>query len=282
MSTKVAGVIGWPIRHSLSPTLHGYWLRENHVEGHFVPLLVAAEDLSRAVDGLRRSGFVGVNVTIPHKQAAFAMANTVDAVAQRTAAVNLLLFGSAGTLEGRNTDVAGLCASLREELGADVVDGKVAIVLGAGGAARAAVLALAELGAREIRILNRNESRAKTLAAELQPHLHVPLVPRAWADWQKTAGESNLLINATSGGMAGAPALDISLDPLPPKAAICDLIYNPLETDLLKQARTRGHGAINGLGMLMHQAVPAFESFFGVMPRVTPALRTYLEQGLAP
>jgi shikimate dehydrogenase len=276
--TKLAGVIGWPVQHSLSPLLHGYWLREHGLDGAYVPLPVAREDFARVIDALPRMGFAGVSVTIPHKQAAFALAHDVDDAAARTGAVNLLLFGTDGSIKGRNTDVPGLCASVREELGTEVVKGRVASVLGAGGAARAAVLALAELGAKEIRILNRHESRAKVLAAELQPHMAAKLVS---AGWNEAAQDSALLMNATSGGMAGAPPLEISLDPLPQTAAVCDLIYNPLETELLKQARGRGHRTMNGLGMLMHQAVPAFEAFYGVRPQVTPALRRELEQALA-
>jgi shikimate dehydrogenase len=274
-------VIGWPVQHSLSPKLHGYWLREYGIEGAYVPLPVAPVDFSRVIDGLRRAGFMGVNVTIPHKQAAFALAHRLDGAAQRTGAVNLLLFAGGGEIEGRNTDVPGLCASLREELGADVVKEKAAVVLGAGGAARAVVLALSELGAREVRIVNRNDARARTLAADLQPHIAAALVPGGWSVWPQAAEGAALLVNATSAGMAGAPSLEMSFDTLPQGVAFCDLIYNPLETELLKQARARGHRAINGLGMLMYQAVPAFEALFGMTPTVTPQLRRELEQALA-
>ena len=279
--SKLAAVTGWPVQHSLSPRLHGCWLREYDIDGAYVPLPVVPEDFSRVIDVLPRMGFAGVNVTIPHKQAAFALAHRVDEAAARTAAVNLLLFGADGRVEGRNTDVAGLCASVREELDIDVIKDRKAVVLGAGGAARAAALALAELGAREVRILNRNVSRATTLAAELEPHVAANLVASGWNDWPQAAQDSALLVNATSGGMTGAAPLDIPLDPLPQTAAVCDLVYNPLETELLKQARAGGHRSMNGLGMLMHQAVPAFEAFFGVTPRVTAALRHELEQALA-
>jgi shikimate dehydrogenase len=278
--SKLAGVIGWPVQHSLSPRLHRHWLREYRIGGAYVPLPVAPEEFSRVVNGLRRAGFIGVNVTIPHKQAAFALAHRLDDASQHTAAANLLVFGDDGAFAGRNTDVGGLSASLREELGTDVVQDRVAVVLGAGGAARAAVLALAELGAREIRIVNRTESRAKNLFSDLQRHIRVTLVPLCAGEWPKAVQDVALLVNATSGGMAGAPPLEISLDPLPTSAAVCDLIYNPLETGLLTAARMRGHRVMNGLGMLMHQAVPAFAAFFGVTPQVTPALRHELEQAL--
>ena len=278
--TNLAGVTGWPVQHSLSPRLHSYWLREYGIDGAYAPLQVVPEDFSRVIDALPRMGFTGVNVTIPHKQAAFALAHDVDEAAACTGAVNLLVFGADGRIEGRNTDVPGLCASVREELGAEVVKGKMAAVLGAGGAARAAVLALAELGVREIRILNRHGARAKAVATELQPHLAAKLVTFDWNDWRQAAQGPALIVNATSGGMAGAPPLQIAIESLPQTAAVCDLIYNPLETELLKQARARGHKTMNGLGMLMHQAVLAFEAFFGITPQVTPALRHELEQAL--
>jgi shikimate dehydrogenase len=280
-AAKLAGLVGWPVQHSLSPRLHAHWLREYGIDGAYVPLAVAREDFYRVIDALPHMSFAGVNVTIPYKQAAFALAHRVDEAAIRTGAVNLLLFSDDGRIEGRNTDVSGLCASAREELGAGVVQSKVAVVLGAGGAARAAVLALTELGAQEIRIANRNEVRARLLIADLQSHCTAKLVSVGWGHWAETAEGASLLVNATSGGMAGSPPLDIPLDPLPPTAAVCDLIYNPLETELLKSAQVRAHRTMNGLGLLMHQAVPSFEAFFGIRPQVTAALRHEFEQALA-
>jgi shikimate dehydrogenase len=277
---RLAGVIGYPVAHSLSPRLYRYWLEELGLAGAYVPLAVVREDFSLAIEGLRHAGFVGVNVTVPHKPAAYALADTTDDIAQQTAAANLLLFRPDGTIHARNTDVDGLCASLNAEIGTDGIRGHVAVVLGAGGAARAAVFALESLGASEIRIMNRDAARAARLARDLSPHIGVNLISCSWREWNAAANDAMLLVNATTGGMTGAQALGLSADPLPAGAVVCDLVYNPLETELMKRARKRALVAINGLGMLMHQAVPAFELFFGVCPRVTSALRAHLEAAL--
>jgi shikimate dehydrogenase len=277
---RIAGVIGFPIAHSLSPRLHQFWLTELGIAGAYVPLAVAREDFYVVIQGLRHAGFVGVNVTVPHKQAAYAIANTVDKAARKTGAANLLLFRPDRTIHGRNTDVDGLCASLSEEIRSDKINGQVTAVLGASGAARAAVWALDRLSACEIRILNRDLARASNLAAELAPQVSAHLVPLAWSEWNTAAADAMLLVNGTSGGMAGAHPLDFDVGSLRANAAVYDLVYNPLETQLVRQARQRGLVAANGLGMLMHQAVPAFEVFFGARPQVTPALRAHLEAAL--
>jgi shikimate dehydrogenase len=281
-SLHLAGVIGCPVAHSLSPRLHRYWLEELGIAGTYVPLAVAREDFSLAVEGLRHAGFAGVNVTAPHKQAAYALANTADEIARKTGAANLLVFRADKTVHARNTDVDGLCESLSGEIGAARIRGHAAVLLGAGGAARSTVFALERLGACEIRILSRDASRAMTLAKEFASQAGVKLIPFAWTEWKAAAGDATLLVNATSGGMMDGKPLDLPAKPLPPGAAIYDLVYNPLETELVKQARQNGLVAANGLGMLMHQAVPAFESFFGVRPQVTPALRAHLEAVLRP
>jgi shikimate dehydrogenase len=270
---RIAGIVGWPVRHSVSPVLHGHWLAEYGIDGAMVPLAVRAEDFALVIDAIRRAGFVGVNVTVPHKEAAFALAHDCDAAAKSAGAANLLVFRD-GRIEGHNTDTLGLQESLRENIGA--LDGKSAVLLGSGGAARGAVLALAALGAGEIHILNRDAARAKSLASALMPMTKAKLLPGALEDWKTVAAGAALLVNSTSAGMAGHPPLAIDLAPLPQAAAVCDIVYNPLETDLLKQAASRGHRTIDGLGMLMHQAVPSFEAFFGVKPKVTLALRAAL------
>jgi shikimate dehydrogenase len=270
---KLAGVIGWPVTHSLSPVLHGHWLAELGIDGAMVPLAAGREDFTAVINGVRRAGFRGVNVTVPHKESAFAIAHTVDAAAEAAGAANLLIFKN-GKIEGRNTDSIGLAESLRENIGS--LDGKTVVLLGAGGAARGALLALEMLGAASIHLLNRDAHRARTLASSLAPHVKAPVHPGALDDWKTVAGDAALLVNSTSAGMGSNPPLDIDLGALAQSAAVCDIVYNPLETNLMKDAAARGHKTIDGLGMLLHQAVPSFEAFFGVRPTVTPALRAAL------
>lgn len=277
---KVAGVMGWPIAHSLSPILHGYWLREKKIDGALVPLQVRPEDFATVLMALRKAGFRGVNVTVPHKEAAFALADFCDAPAKAAGAVNLLVFHDDGRIEGRNTDAVGLRESLREELGGEKLRGQNAVLLGAGGSARGAVLALADHGVARIHILNRHTERAKALAAQLAPTVKSELVAGGMTDWPSVAGAATLLVNATSAGMNGKNPLVIDLEPLSRTAAVCDIVYNPLETELLQRARARGHVCLDGLGMLMHQAAPSFEAFYGVKPQVTEGLRALLERML--
>ena len=276
---KLAGVTGDPISHSLSPLLHTHWLEEHNIDGAYVPLKIARESFAFALRGLRLAGFVGVNVTVPHKEAAFALATEVDNAARAAGAVNLLIFRD-GHIEGRNTDSAGLSASLAEKLGANALQGKTATLIGAGGAARAAIIALDRLGAKEIRIVARNGARGDVLARDMKAAVKAKLQSFAFDDWSKAVSGIALLVNTTSAGMRGNPPLTLSLDPLPRDAAVCDIVYNPLETPLLKEARARGHATIDGLGMLMHQAVPAFEAVYGIKPQVTPVLRQLLEGAL--
>jgi shikimate dehydrogenase len=280
MTTRLAGVIGWPVAHSLSPRLHRFWLREAGIDGAYVPLAVQREDFATVVDSLRRAGFTGVNVTIPHKQAAFALAHDLDEPAQHAGAANLLLFTEDSRIAGRNTDAGGLAASLSAGMAAEGLRGRRAVLIGAGGAARAAVLALCELGVGEICILNRNPLRAEALARSFTGNISAQLTAALWSDWERLAPDAALLLNATSAGMAGYPPLDLALEPLPQSAAVCDIVYNPLETPLLAAARARGHVVIDGLGMLMHQAVPAFAAFYGTTPAVTAALRADLQEAL--
>jgi shikimate dehydrogenase len=274
---KLAGIIGWPVTHSLSPVLHGHWLAEYAIDGAMVPLAAGREDFSVVIDGVRRAGFVGVNVTVPHKESAFAISHKVDVAARTAGAANLLIFGADG-IEGRNTDSIGLAESLREAIG--TLTGKSVVLLGAGGAARGAILALEMLGAAKIHLLNRDSNRAANLAASLVSKVKTAIEPGGLSDWTAVASGAALVVNSTSAGMGTNPPLDIDLTLLPPSAAVCDIVYNPLETRLLKDAAARGHTTIDGLGMLMHQAVPSFEAFFGVRPKVTPALRDALVKAL--
>ena len=283
MSKIRAGIVGWPVSHSLSPLLHDYWLKQYGIDGEYVRL--PAEPVAKdagflgVVSHARHEGFVGLNVTVPHKEAAFKLADTRDKPAQITGAVNLLIFGN-DRIEGRNTDHLGLKKSLEESLDENALAGKTVVLLGAGGAARAAILALSEIGAAQIHILNRHQARAEILARALALSVKTRLVPGPLAAFASIAGEAALLINCTSAGMTGNEKLPIDLSPLPVAAAVCDIVYNPLETALLKDAAARGHQAIDGLGMLMQQAAPSFEIFFGVKPEVTPELRAVLEERL--
>jgi shikimate dehydrogenase len=276
---RVAGVVGWPISHSLSPILHGYWLEALKIDGALVPLAVRREDFARTVISLQRAGFRGVNVTVPHKEAAFALAHDCDEAAQAAAAANLLVFQADGRIAARNTDTIGLTESIRESIGR--LEGRSVVLLGAGGAARGAILALNALGAARVMLLNRHADKAAMLAHAMQPLVKSALSAGGLADWTTSAPGADLLVNSTSAGMKGIPPLALDLASLKPSAMVLDIVYNPLETELLRAAKTRGHQVIDGLGMLMHQAAPSFEAFFGVRPEVTPGLRARLVEALS-
>jgi shikimate dehydrogenase len=278
-AARLAGVVGWPIAQSLSPLLHGHWLAEHGIDGTYVPLPVKPEDFAAAMEDLRRKGFRGINVTVPHKEAAFTLTGRHDRAASISGAVNLLLFGDGGT-EGRNTDGIGLAAALKDGLGPDCVKDRAVVIWGAGGTARAAVYALSRMGAAEIRILNRTVARAEALVG-LGRQLSVKVTAGGYESWPEAGKDARLLVHTTSAGMKQTPSLDLPLDVLPQGAAVFDAVYNPLETGLLKCAKARGLRTVDGLGMLMHQAVPSFAAFFGVEPAVTPALRSKLEKALS-
>ena len=268
-TTAVAGIMGWPIGHSRSPRLHGYWLRKYGVNGVYLPLVASPEGIEAAFRGLPGLGFRGVNVTIPHKLSALAACDHVDDVAARIGAVNTIIIGEDGALSGTNTDAFGFLANLRQESDWRGVEGP-AVVLGAGGAARAVCVALLDAGVLEVRIANRTDSRAQALADEFG------LTAFPWADRAAALDGAALVVNATSLGMTGQPTLDLPLDALPIDALVHDIVYAPLETELLTQARARGNPIVDGLGMLLHQARPGFEAWFGVSPDVTPALRNFV------
>jgi shikimate dehydrogenase len=264
-----AGVMGWPVAHSRSPLLHGFWLTQHGIKGAYELLPVRPEDLKTALRGLVVQGFAGCNLTVPHKQAALAMVDHVDAMAARIGAVNTVTVRRDGTLEGRNTDAFGFRENLRAAEPAWRASAGPAVVLGAGGAARAIVAALLDEGTPEIRLVNRSRDKAAALAAALGGAITV-------IDWSRRAAalaNAALLVNTTSLGMTGQPPLDLALDALPKTAVVNDIVYAPLETPLLSAARQRGNPVVDGLGMLLHQARPAFAAWFGVTPEVTPALR---------
>lgn len=269
-AAKLAGVMGWPVKHSRSPALHGYWLAEYGVDGLYAPLSVRPEDLAAALRALPRLGFAGVNLTVPHKEAALAIVDRVDPAARRIGAVNTVTVAADGALEGRNTDVYGFIAHLRQEQPSWQADAP-AVVLGAGGAARAVVVALIDAGVSEIRILNRTRARADALA-----DLGAAVTPRDWDARAAALDSAGLLVNTTTLGMSGQPPLEIDLKALLARATVYDIVYAPLQTDLLARAKARGNAVVDGLGMLLHQARPAFHAFFGVDPAVTPALRAHV------
>jgi shikimate dehydrogenase len=269
---RLAGVMGWPVAHSLSPRLHGFWLTEHGIDGAYVPLPVRPERLERALRALPDLGFAGCNLTVPHKEAALSVLDEVAPEARRIGAVNTVAVRQDGSLHGWNTDIEGYAQSLAAALPGWSIAGRPATVIGAGGAARAVVAALAGLGASEIRIVNRSPGRAEELARALGG----PILPHGWDAMPKALAGAALLVNTTSLGMVGQPPLEIDLAPLPSEAAVSDIVYAPLETPLLATARARGHATVDGLGMLLHQAVPGFEAWFGRRPEVTPALRAFV------
>lgn len=274
-----AFVVGHPVAHSRSPLIHGHWLAEHGIAGAYERIDVAPDAFPDFVRALPASGFRGGNVTIPHKQAAFALADALTPRAKAVGAVNTLVVGPDGGILGDNTDAPGFCAHLDQSLGAGWPEraGGTALVLGAGGAARAVVAGLAERGLTRIRVANRTPARAEAVAA-LAPGVGAAL---AWDALPAALAEAGLLVNATALGMTGQPPLTLDLAPLPARAAVADIVYAPLETRLLADARGRGLSAVDGLGMLLHQAVPGFAAWFGVRPAVTASLRDRIVADLA-
>jgi len=270
--TRLAGIMGWPVAHSRSPALHNFWIEEHGLDGVYVPLPVRPEQLRQALLALPVLGFRGCNLTIPHKQMALSVVDRVEPLARRIGAMNTVVVAADGSLEGRNTDVYGFCESLREGAPDWRPTHGPAVVLGAGGAARAVVAALIEMGVGELRLVNRTRDRAKRVAEELTGLPGgISILP--WEARDAALEDAGLLVNATSLGMTGEPELSIDLARLPRRAVVTDLVYVPLETALLAAARRRGHCCVDGLGMLLHQGRPGFEAWFGTPVRVTPELR---------
>lgn len=275
-NTIKAGIIGWPVGHSLSPRLHGFWLGEYGVNGTYEPLPVQPEDFEAALRNLSDQGFAGVNVTVPHKEAAFETVDTLDAVAKRIGAVNTVQVNADGSLAGSSTDGFGFLENLKESAPGWSAATGPAVVLGAGGASRAVTAALLDAGAPGVKLVNRTLSRAEQLARDIGGRITV--VP--WEDRVAALGDAAILVNTTTLGMEGEEPLDLDLDPLPTQAVVTDIVYAPLETPLLQQAKKRGNPTVDGLGMLLHQARPGFRQWFGVEPAVTDALRAHVLDGL--
>jgi len=265
----LAGVMGWPVAHSRSPVIHGHWIARHGLKGAYVLLPVRPENLELAIRALPALGFAGCNITVPHKINAMKLMDELHPSAKRIAAINTIVVQADGRLLGANNDGIGYIQSLRDADPAWRGDAGPALILGAGGAARAIVVGLLDEGAPEIRIANRTLEKAQALAAEFGPRVRA--LP--WAERNEAMAGALLLVNSTTQGMHDQPALDLRLDALPKSAMVSDAIYIPLETPLLRDARLRGHRTVNGLGMLLNQARPAFKAWFGVMPEITPELR---------
>jgi len=273
-----ACVIGWPVEHSRSPLIHRYWLKQYGIDGAYEKEAVRPEDFAAFVGALAEHRYVGANVTLPHKEAALRLARSADEAAIAIGAANTLWLDAEGTLHASNTDAYGFMTNLdaeapqwNEGLGA-------AMVLGAGGAARAILYGLIKVTDAKLLLANRTRARAEALAHVFGPRVEV-------MDWEKrndALATCGLLVNTTSLGMTGQAPLDIDLAALPQDAVVADIVYTPLPTPLLVAAAKRGNPTVDGLGMLLHQAVPGFERWFGVRPEVTPALRAHVVASLAP
>ena len=264
----LAGVMGWPVAHSRSPAIHNHWIAQYSLKGAYVQLPVQPQNLEAAIRGLPALGFAGCNITVPHKVNAMQLMDTLHPAARRVAAINTVVVQADGSLLGMNNDGYGYIQSLRDAQPDWRGDAGPALVMGAGGAARAIVVALLDEGAPEVRLCNRTQEKAQALKDAFGDR--VTVVP--WADRNSAMAGVRLLVNTTTQGMHGQPALDVALDDLPAEALVSDAIYIPLETPLLAAARQRGHQTVNGLGMLLNQARPAFQAWFGVQPELTPGL----------
>ncbi|MBC6406253.1 MAG: shikimate dehydrogenase [Rhodospirillales bacterium] len=270
-STRLAGVIGWPVAHSRSPLLYGHWLRRYRIDGAYLPLAVAPERLAAAIEGLHALGFRGANVTIPYKEEAMRLCNALTGPASAVGAVNTVTVRKDGVL-GDNSDAYGFLENIRQGAGWNPA-GKRCLILGAGGAARSIVWGLLNSGAREVVVANRTLARAEALATALGADS---------CAWERRAARMegmDLLVNATSLGMPGSAPLDLSLDLLPTAALVTDIVYTPLETDLLQRARRRGNPVVDGIGMLLHQATLGFATWFGQDPAVDADLRAAVLAG---
>ncbi len=272
----LAGVMGWPVMHSRSPLMHNYWLQSHQLAGTYVPLAIKPEGLAAALKALYPLGFAGCNLTIPHKQQAMTIVDEVDTVAKRIGAISCVIVRPDGSLAGTNNDWFGFIHNLKQEQPGWRADTGPVVVLGAGGGSRAVCYGLMQEGAKEIRLVNRTFARAKRLADEFGG----PIKALPWEERHDVLNGAAMVVNATSQGMAGQPALDIRLNQLSKTALAADIIYIPLETPFLAAARARGNRTVNGLGMLLHQGRPAWKAWFGIEPAVTAELRVMMEKSI--
>lgn len=269
---KKACVIGWPIEHSRSPLIHGYWLKKYDIDGAYTKLAVKPEDVSEFLQSLGASGFSGCNVTVPHKEAAFAIADTKHPSAVAVGAANTIWLEDGGIVCA-NTDTYGFMMHLLGEAPQWFNADRPVAILGAGGAARAIIYGLLKAGVSDIRVFNRSRDRALELAA----HFGARVTAEVWAAFEESTLRFSVVVNTTTLGMKGQTDVTFDLDHLPNDCVVADIVYVPLETGLLRRARARGLQTVDGLGMLLHQAVPGFEKWFGVKPEVTADLRALLE-----
>lgn len=271
----MAGVVGWPVEHSLSPRLHNYWLESYGIDGAYVPLPVKPENLDFVLRALPRMGFAGCNVTVPHKEAAAKAVDHLNPQAKRLGSVNTIIVRADGTLEGRSTDGYGFIHNLMAASPDWQAGSGPAVIFGAGGAARSIVPALMEEGARDIRIVNRTLEKAEKLCRDLAME-GVALRPCPFESAPDALEDAALVVNTTSLGMKGQPPLNVSLETLPTDALVTDIVYSPLITPFLEKADKRGNRIVDGLGMLIHQARPGFAAWFGREPDITGDLKNYL------
>lgn len=265
----LAGVIGSPIAHSRSPVLHAYWLKLYAIRGHYIPMDVTRQDLGLTLSLLPRLGFVGLNVTIPHKETILGLADVVTDRAALIGAANTLIFGKDGRIHADNTDGTGFLANLRQNAPGWRPTSGLALVFGAGGAARAVVAALIEAGVPEIILANRTRARADALRADFG----AKVVVRDWIQARSLVGSAHTIVNTTALGMIGRPDLEVPMTDLVPGTLVTDLVYTPLRTAFLEAAEANGGQVVDGLGMLLHQAAPGFERWFGRRPEVDEATR---------
>jgi shikimate dehydrogenase len=272
---KKALVIGFPVAHARSPLIHGYWLKELGLPGAYERAEVKPGTVGAFLRALPAQGYAGGNITVPHKEEAFAACDNLTERARMAGAVNTIWFEN-GALTGDNTDGLGFVSHLNQTF-PGALEGARVLLLGAGGAARGLIVPLLDQGVKNITITNRSPERAEALVADLHtllPEARLEVV--AWEAREAALSAADILVNTTSLGMKGQPALAVDLSTMPAHAIVADIVYVPLETELLHQAAARGLRTLDGLGMLLHQAVPGFEHWFGVTPAVTPALRAHL------
>jgi shikimate dehydrogenase len=270
--SRIAGVFGWPVDHSRSPRLHGYWLRQHGIDGAYIPFATHPRRLEQGIRALPALGFRGGNITLPHKERALGFVDEATPLARRIGAVNTLLVREDGSILGDNSDGFGFIANLQQAQPAWRGNAGPAVLLGAGGAARAIVVGLLDAGAPEIRLVNRTTRRAEELAEAVGG----PITVLPWETRADALKDAALLVNGTLLGQAGQAPLEIDLANLPTSAVVYDIVYVPLMTELLKAAQARGNKIVDGIGMLLHQARPGFKAWFGPDPQVTPELRAFV------